>query len=91
MTAQERAELDLLFAFVKEWRADDARWKELHGAHHERQDGRIGTLEDRFVAADAIAADAARRTLSMRAKVAIGLSAVFSLAGLIAQVAGRLV
>lgn len=83
MTSGERSELALLYDFVKEWRKDDAQWKQLHGVEHDKQDDRINALEDKQIAAEAVAKEVADRTLSRRAKVAIALSAGFSLASLL--------
>lgn len=69
MTAGERDKIDLLFRFVKEWRAEDATWKR-------DADGRLRSLEE-YVASEQALDDATeRRGLGNRARLAILVSSL---------------
>lgn len=48
MTGPEREDLRLALDFLRDWRREDAEWKQRIGE-------RVGHLEDRFVALDALA------------------------------------
>lgn len=87
VTSAERDEINLLFAFVREWRADDARWKELHGAEHDRQDTRLTTLETQNKIESALETDARDRGLSNRSKFAIAVTFAVAAGNAIVQVA----
>jgi len=64
MTGPERQDLKTALDFLAEWRKDDKEWKR-------RTDERLDRLEDRNIAADALATDGDRRKNDLRWRIGL--------------------